>query len=118
MTSSEHTVEELRERFEEIKKQQEEYKRSNPPKVTDAEIVACFEEDQNRLRTGNSIADELDVHSSTIYRRLRDLEDEGIVESWNLGPVIGWCLKGSLWVPPYSDSILKKLRGSMGEEYE
>lgn len=117
LDKSDSTLANSRSLFEEILERQKEYIDSNPHKVTDAEIISCFD-GENKLRNGNDIARELEVHPKTIYRRLITLEEKGIVESTDLGQVRAWYLSGSLRKSYLSESILMKLRGSMGERYE
>jgi predicted transcriptional regulator len=47
-----------------------------------------------RLST-SEVADELNCHRTTAHTKLRDLEDEGIVESNQVGNTLIWEIKSS-----------------------
>lgn len=51
-----------------------------PPKVSDKDILRRFVDEEDPVLTAAEVAAPFDVQSQTIYKRLEDLADRGLVE--------------------------------------
>jgi DeoR/GlpR family transcriptional regulator of sugar metabolism len=58
--------------------------------ATDAEIIQFVRE--NGPIGSSDVAEEFDIATGTAYRRLRELDDRGKVDSLDVGPTLVWSL--------------------------
>ena len=70
-------------------------KRGPKPEVTDEEILDVFRNSQHPFLIASEVAEELPIKRRGVYDRLKQLEDEGILQSKRLGGrTTGWWYPG------------------------
>lgn len=60
------------------------------PVVTDDEILRALIEHEDPVCTSSELADDLPINRPGVYKRLRQLEDEGLVTGKKIGPGKAW----------------------------
>ncbi|MDY6776467.1 MAG: winged helix-turn-helix domain-containing protein [Halobacteria archaeon] len=55
------------------------------PSVTDDEILEIFEESDDPVLVASEIAEQLPIGRRAVHKRLKDLEDNGVLESKKVG---------------------------------
>lgn len=63
---------------------------SNRQKVEDIEIIDVMRESEDPFVTAKDVAEQLPITRQQANKRLRQLEDEGIVRSKSTGSGAGW----------------------------
>lgn len=106
MSAKNKSSEELRERFFEI--HNEKLDLQPQEKVSDSQIIMCFNGEGNRMQTVSTVANFLDISESTARRRMKKLEEEYILYRERVGRRDVWTLK-TLTTAPYSGKTLEYL---------
>lgn len=63
-----------------------------PPDVSDDEILRVFQDSSDLVLFTGEIADELPIGDNGTRKRLKELEEKGLVKSKKRGKVIVWWL--------------------------
>lgn len=101
---------EARERFFEIHNNK--LDKHSREKVSDSEILMCFNGTGNRLQKVSNIAIALDISESTARRRLKELEEENILYRERVGYTDIWTLS-IWWSTPWSERVMNYLESKI-----
>jgi predicted ArsR family transcriptional regulator len=60
------------------------------PVVSDEQILECFVEADDPVLSAPELADELPISKTGVYKRLRDLDERGLIDSKKFGQGKAW----------------------------
>lgn len=113
MSLDHKSSEELRERFFKIHNEQLDLGKNE--KVSDSQILMCFNGNGNRMQTASTIANFLDISESTARKRMKKLEDNYILYKERVGRRHVWTMK-HWFATPFSAQILRYLEDKVEEQ--
>jgi len=105
-------ADEMRERFFEIHNNK--LDRGPREKISDSELLMCFNGTNNRLQKASSIAEQLEVSTSTVRKRLKKLEEKGLVYRERIDLIDVWTLRQG-WMLPWSENNVNYLERRVRE---
>lgn len=71
------------------------------PVVSDEEILSLISDSSDPVISAPELADDLPVSKTAVYKRLRDLQERGLVESKKIGQGRAW------WLTPEGQEFLE-----------
>jgi predicted ArsR family transcriptional regulator len=71
------------------------------PVVTDKQILRLFVEAEDPVLSAPELAEELPISKTGVYKRLRDLDDRGLIDSKKFGQGKAW------WITPDGEAFLQ-----------
>lgn len=108
--TSDYDMIEARERFFEI--HNNELDKRPREKVSDSQILMCFNGNGNRLQKASNIARALDISVSTARRRLKKLEDMRFVYRERIDHTDVWTAN-RFWTSPWSERVMNHLESKV-----